>query len=57
MDIEKIEKAFGLVLENIMTIQAELMTDFYDAFVEQNAAYLGALELAPLAKENNDKVR
>jgi len=24
MDIEKIEKAFGLVLENIMAIQAEL---------------------------------
>ena len=32
MDIEKIEKAFGLVLENIMAIQAELLTDFYDAF-------------------------
>ncbi|MFK4959797.1 class I SAM-dependent methyltransferase [Lactococcus garvieae] len=57
MDIEKIEKAFGLVLENIMAIQAELLTDFYDAFVEQNAAYLGALEFASLTKENNDKVR
>ena len=50
-------KAFGLVLENIMAIQAELLTDFYDAFVEQNAAYLGALEFASLTKENNDKVR
>lgn len=57
MDIEKIEKAFGLVLENIMGIQAELMTDFYDAFVEQNAAYLGALEFAGITKVNNDKVR
>lgn len=57
MDIEKIEKAFGLVLDNIMAIQAELMTDFYDAFVEQNAAYLGALEFAEITKENNDKVR
>lgn len=57
MDIEKIEKAFGLVLENIMAIQAELMTDFYDAFVEQNAAYLGAVEFVHITKENNDKVR
>lgn len=57
MDIEKIEKAFGLVLENIMGIQAELTTDFYDAFVEQNAAYLGALEFADITKVNNDKIR
>ncbi|MCL2858616.1 MAG: class I SAM-dependent methyltransferase [Streptococcaceae bacterium] len=57
MDIEKIESAFALYLENIQAIQAKLKTDFYDALIEQNVAYLGAIELAEITKTNNDKTR
>ncbi len=40
MNMEKIEQAFGLVTANIEAIQEKLDTDFYDAFVEQNAQFL-----------------
>ncbi len=38
--IEKIEQAYELLLENVQTIQNQLGTNFYDALIEQNAAYL-----------------
>ena len=37
MNFEKIEKAYGYLLENTQTIQDDLQTNFYDALVEQNA--------------------
>ena len=40
MNFEKIEKAYGYLLENTQTIQNDLQTNFYDALVEQNAIYL-----------------
>ena len=46
MNFEKIEKAYGYLLENTQTIQNDLQTNFYDALVEQNAIYLdGQTEL------------
>lgn len=40
MDMEKIERAFGWLTENVSALEKALDTDFYDALVEQNAAYL-----------------
>lgn len=40
MNMEKVAQAFELVVANIMTLSEKLDTDFYDAFVEQNAAFL-----------------
>lgn len=57
MNLEKIEAAFALVIENINHLQNQLNTDFYEAFVEQNAYYLGAENPAELVKSNNDKLR
>ena len=34
MNFEKIEKAYGYLLENTQTIQNDLQTNFYDALVE-----------------------
>lgn len=56
MNFEKIEEAFGLLLENIQTIQNQLGTNFYDALIEQNAAYLGEAEDELIGK-NNQRVR
>lgn len=42
MNMEKIEQGFLLMIENIESIAREQNTDFYDAFVEQNAAFLQA---------------
>ena len=39
MNYEKIEKAYGLLLENVQLIQNHLKTNFYDALIEQNVAY------------------
>ncbi|MBF8969764.1 MULTISPECIES: class I SAM-dependent methyltransferase [unclassified Streptococcus] len=56
MNFEKIEQAFGLLLENVQTIQNQLKTGFYEAVIEQNANYLQPHgELKSLA-ENNQKV-
>ncbi|MBF0805881.1 MULTISPECIES: class I SAM-dependent methyltransferase [unclassified Streptococcus] len=56
MNFEKIEQAFGLLLENIHTIQNQLKTGFYEAIIEQNVHYLQPdEELKGLAK-NNQKV-
>lgn len=69
MDMEKIEQAFMLINENIEHIEKTLDTDFYDAFVEQNAAFLGSVNLvntkSPTSAEdllaaltkNNDRLR
>ena len=56
MNFEKIEEAFGLLLENIQTIQNQLGTNFYDALIEQNAAYLGGAE-DELIDKNNQRLR
>ena len=56
MNFEKIEEAFGLLLENVQTIQNQLGTNFYDALIEQNAAYLGEAEDELIAK-NNQRLR
>ncbi len=56
MNFEKIEEAFGLLLENVQTIQNQLGTNFYDALIEQNAAYLGEAEDELIGK-NNQRVR
>ena len=56
MNFEKIEEAFGLLLENIQTTQNQLGTNFYDALIEQNAAYLGEVEDELIGK-NNQRLR
>lgn len=39
MNMEKVAQGFELVVENITKLSEKLDTDFYDAFVEQNAAF------------------
>ena len=56
MNFEKIEEAFGLLLENVQTIQNQLGTNFYDALIEQNTTYLGEAEDELIGK-NNQRVR
>jgi len=53
MNFEKIEKAYGYLLENTQTIQNDLQTNFYDALVEQNAIYLDGQTELTLVKGNN----
>ena len=53
MNFEKIEKAYGYLLENTQNIQNDLQTNFYDALVEQNAIYLDGQTELTLVKENN----
>lgn len=57
MNFEKIEKAYGYLLENIQTIQNDLQTNFYDALVEQNAIYLDGQTELTLVKENNQQLK
>ena len=53
MNFEKIEQAYALLLENVQEIQNELLTNFYDALVEQNGIYLdGNTEQATVKKDN-----
>lgn len=40
MNFEKIEEAYGLVLENTQLFQNRLTTSIYDALIEQNVAYI-----------------
>ena len=40
MNFEKIEQAYSLLLENVQELQNTLLTNFYDALVEQNGVYL-----------------
>ncbi len=57
MNFEKIEKAYGYLLENTQTIQNDLQTNFYDALVEQNAIYLDGQTELTLVKENNQHLK
>lgn len=57
MNFEKIEKAYGYLLENTQTIQNDLQTNFYDALVEQNAIYLDGQTELTLVKENNKRLK
>lgn len=57
MNFEKIEKAYGYLLENTQTIQNDLQTNFYDALVEQNTIYLDGQTELTLVKENNQRLR
>ena len=57
MNFEKIEKAYGYLLENTQTIQTDLQTNFYDALVEQNAIYLDGQTELNLVKENNQRLK
>ncbi|KXU01490.1 Adenine-specific methyltransferase [Streptococcus constellatus] len=53
MNFEKIEQAYSLLLENVQELQNTLLTNFYDALVEQNGVYLdGNTELATVKKNN-----
>lgn len=53
MDFKKIEQAYALLLENVQTIQQALGISFYDAIIEQNAAYLeGESDLKNLTQNN-----
>lgn len=49
--MEKIEKAFGILLTHVHLLQTHLATHFYDALIEQNASYTGASEFSELALE------
>ena len=57
MNFEKIEKAYGYLLENTQIIQNDLQTNFYDALVEQNAIYLDGQTELTLVKENNQHLK
>ena len=57
MNFEKIEKAYGYLLENTQTIQTDLQTNFYDALVEQNAIYLDGQTELTLVTENNQRLK
>lgn len=57
MNFEKIEKAYGYLLENTQTIQNDLQTNFYDALVEQNAIYLDGQTELTLVKGNNQRLK
>ena len=57
MNFEKIEKAYGYLLENTQTIQNDLQTNFYDALVEQNSIYLDGQTELTLVKENNQRLK
>lgn len=57
MNFEKIEKAYGYLLENTQTIQNDLQTNFYDAIVEQNAIYLDGQTELTLVKGNNQRLK
>ena len=57
MNFEKIEKAYGYLLENTQTIQNDLQTNFYDALVEQNAIYLDGQTELTLVKDNNQRLK
>ena len=56
-NFEKIEKAYGYLLENTQTIQNDLQTNFYDALVEQNAIYLDGQTELTLVKGNNQRLK
>ena len=57
MNFEKIEQAYALLLENVQEIQNELLTNFYDALVEQNGIYLDGNTEQATVKKNNETLK
>ncbi|MBF0818342.1 class I SAM-dependent methyltransferase [Streptococcus acidominimus] len=57
MNFEKIEQAYDLLLENVQTIQNLLGTNFYDALIEQNAAYLASNHENAVVAANIDTLK
>lgn len=57
MNYEKIEQAYGLLLENTQTIQNGLGTNIYDALIEQNAAYLAQSADQEVVAKNNQALK
>lgn len=57
MNLEKIEQAYDLLLENVQTIQNQLGTNIYDAMIEQNAAYLAGQHETDLIVRNNQTLK
>lgn len=57
MNFEKIEAAFGFLLENTQTIQQILSTNAYDALIEQNSTYLAGQALNQDIEENNLRLK
>ena len=57
MNFEKIEQAYTLLLENVQEIQNELLTNFYDALVEQNGIYLDGNTEQATVKKNNETLK
>ena len=57
MNFEKIEQAYALLLENVQEIQNELLTNFYDALVEQNGIYLDGNTELDTVKKNNETLK
>ena len=57
MNFEKIEEAYGLILENVQQIQNALSTNFYDALIEQNGIYLDRDTELETLNANDEKLR
>lgn len=57
MNFEKFEQAYALLLENVQEIQNELLTNFYDALVEQNGIYLDGNTEQATVKKNNETLK
>ncbi len=57
MNFEKIEQAYDLLLENVQTIQNLLVTNIYDALIEQNAAYLAEEHENEVVAANNQTLK
>ena len=57
MDFEKIEQAYTYLLENVQIIQNDLMTNFYDALIEQNSIYLDGQTTLEQVKKNNQALK
>lgn len=58
MNFEKIEAAYELLLENVQVLQNQLVTNGYDALIEQNMAYVKEEDQGnPLLNQNSQKLR
>ena len=57
MNFEKIEQAYSLLLENVQELQNTLLTNFYDALVEQNGSYLDGDTELDSVRQNNEKLK
>ncbi|MDQ0222936.1 class I SAM-dependent methyltransferase [Streptococcus moroccensis] len=57
MNFEKIEAAYELLLENVQLMQNQLMTNAYDALIEQNLAYLNETVQDGTIQKNNEALK